>query len=69
MARAHTPITSGSQQGAMGAALSAKRGKIPFSKLRGAARQMYRSMSEAELERHLEESKGKKLPKYSRKSR
>lgn len=39
------------QQMAAGAALSAKRGETPESKLRGASRSMAESMSETELER------------------
>jgi len=37
------------QQKAAGAALSAKRGETPVSKLKGAAKDMYNSMSEKEL--------------------
>lgn len=44
------PATSKAQQKAAGAALSAKRGELPKSKLRGASRQMYESMSEKELD-------------------
>lgn len=44
------PATSKSQQRAAGAALSAKRGETPKSKLRGPSRDMYESMSEKELE-------------------
>jgi hypothetical protein len=43
------PAKSISQQRAMGIALSAKRGKIPVSKLRGAAQKMYDNMSEKQL--------------------
>ncbi len=43
------PARSKAQQKAAGAALSAKRGKPPKSKLRGASRQMVESMSEKEL--------------------
>lgn len=60
--RKHTPIMSKSEQGAMGVAYSAKKGEIPVSELRGPAKEMYESMPEAELKRHLEESAGKKLP-------
>lgn len=42
---------SKTQQMAAGVALSAKRGEMPTSKLRGAARGMVESMSETELER------------------
>ena len=45
------PAKSAAQQKAAGAALSAKRGDTPKSKLRGASRSMATSMSEAELEK------------------
>ncbi len=45
------PAKSGAQQKAAGAALSAKRGDTPKSKLKGASRQMASSMSETELEK------------------
>lgn len=45
------PAQTESQRKAAGMALSAKRGNTPVSKLRGAALSMFRSMSEAELER------------------
>lgn len=44
------PAKSKAQQKAAGAALSAKRGDTPKSKLRGASRSMYESMTEEELE-------------------
>ena len=44
------PAKSKSQQKAAGAALSAKRGDTPRSKLRGASKQMESSMSEKQLE-------------------
>ena len=44
------PAKSKAQQKAAGAALSAKRGDTNVSDLQGASRQMYDSMSEAELE-------------------
>jgi hypothetical protein len=44
------PATSKAQQKAAGAALSAKRGETPESELKGASREMYESMSEAQLE-------------------
>ncbi len=44
------PAKSKAQQKAAGAALSAKRGETPKSKLRGASKQMEASMSESELE-------------------
>ncbi|MGA9582644.1 MAG: DUF3008 family protein [Allosphingosinicella sp.] len=44
------PAKSKAQQKAAGAALSAKRGDAPKSKLQGASKQMESSMSEKELE-------------------
>ncbi len=44
------PAKSAAQQKAAGAALSAKRGEQPTSKLKGASRDMERSMNEAQLE-------------------
>jgi len=44
------PAKSKAQQKAAGAALSAKRGDTPKSKLKGAAKQMVESMSEKQLE-------------------
>lgn len=44
------PATSKAQQKAAGAALSAKRGDMPKSKLKGASKQMAESMSKKELE-------------------
>ncbi|MBL9063027.1 DUF3008 family protein [Tabrizicola sp.] len=44
------PARSRAQQRAAGAALSAKRGETPVSELQGASRDMYRSMTEKELE-------------------
>ena len=45
------PAKSAAQQKAAGAALSAKRGDTPKSKLKGAARGMEESMTEKELEK------------------
>ena len=45
------PAKSAAQQKAAGAALSAKRGDTPKSKLRGASRGMEESMTEKELEK------------------
>jgi len=53
MARKHTPITSRRQQKFFGAELARKR----------AGKETETEMSEAELVRHLKESKGKKLAK------
>lgn len=55
------PARSQAQQRAAGAALSAKRGEIPVSRLKGASRDMYESMSEQELEK-LAETERSKLP-------
>ena len=44
------PAKSKAQQKAAGAALSAKRGDTPKSKLQGASKQMAGSMSEKQLE-------------------
>lgn len=44
------PAKSAAQQKAAGAALSAKRGDTPKSKLRGASKSMAESMSEKQLE-------------------
>ncbi len=55
--RKHTPITSKKQRGFMGAELKRKR----------AGKRTRTKMSGAELSRHLKESKGKKLPKKSKK--
>lgn len=50
------------QQMAAGAALSAKRGKRPKERLRGASKGMYQSMSEKELD-EMASTKRKSLPK------
>lgn len=44
------PAKSKAQQKAAGAALSAKRGEIDIRELQGAAREMYETMSEDQLE-------------------
>ncbi len=44
------PAKSAVQQKAAGAALSAKRGETPKSKLKGASRSLEKSMSESQLE-------------------
>jgi len=61
------PAKSGAQQKAAGAALSAKRGDTPKSKLKGASRSMEESMSEKELEK-MASTKRKGKPEYKRKS-
>lgn len=58
--RKHTEIKSEVQRGKFGAELSRRR--------RGKQRRM-KGITTAELERHLRESKGKKLPKRVRKSK
>jgi hypothetical protein len=55
------PAKSKAQQKAAGAALSAKRGVTPKSRLKGASRQMVESMSEKELE-ELAETDRRDLP-------
>ncbi len=44
------PARSKAQQEAAGIALAAKRGEFAVSKLKGASRSMYQSMSEQQLE-------------------
>jgi len=44
------PAKSGAQQKAAGAALSAKHGETPKSRLKGASKSMEKSMSETQLE-------------------
>jgi hypothetical protein len=56
------PAKSKAQQMAAGAALSAKRGETKKSELKGASKQMVKSMSEKQLE-ELASTKRKKLPK------
>ncbi len=56
------PARSKKQQMAAGAALSAKRGKTPKSKLKGASKEMVNSMSEREL-RDLAATPRKTLPR------
>jgi hypothetical protein len=55
------PATSKAQQKAAGAALSAKLGETPKSKLKGASKDMEKSMSEEQLE-EFAATKRKKLP-------
>ena len=55
------PAVSEAQQKAAGAALSARRGETPKSKLQGAAREMYETMTETGLE-DLASTKHKGLP-------
>jgi Protein of unknwon function (DUF3008) len=55
------PAKSKAQQKAAGAALAAKRGEQPKSRLKGASRQMVTSMSEKELKK-LARTKRRGLP-------
>lgn len=66
--RKHTPITSKRQQGAMGVAYAAKKGKTIKGGLRGPAKAIKKSMKKVELKRHLEESADKRLPKKAKKT-
>lgn len=52
---------SEAQQKAAGAALSAKRGETPKSKLKGASKEMYETMTEKELE-DMASTKHDKIP-------
>lgn len=61
------PAKSKAQQKAAGAALSAKRGETPKSALKGPAREMADSMSEAELE-EFASTKRKGKPEHVRRS-
>lgn len=58
------PAKSGAQQKAAGAALSAKRGDTPKSELKGASRDMEKSMTEKELE-ELAHTKRKGKPEHT----
>jgi hypothetical protein len=57
------PAKSAAQQKAAGAALSAKRGQTPKNKLKGASKQMEKSMSEGQLE-DLAHTKRKGKPEH-----
>lgn len=61
------PAKSAAQQKAAGAALSAKRGDTPKSKLKGASQSMEESMSEKQLE-ELASTKRKGKPEHNSKS-
>ena len=58
------PAKSKAQQKAAGAALSAKRGDTKVGDLQGASKEMYDSMSEAELE-DMAATKRKGKPEHS----
>lgn len=51
------PAKSKAQQKAAGAALSAKRGEMPVNELQGAAKEMYETMTEDELENYASTSR------------
>ncbi|NGO63051.1 DUF3008 family protein [Rhizobium daejeonense] len=57
------PAKSQAQQRAAGAALAAKRGEISKSELKGASKEMYKSMTEKELE-DFASTKHKNLPEH-----
>lgn len=57
------PSKSQAQQRAAGAALAAKRGEMPKGKLKGASREMLKSMTEKELE-DFASTKHKGLPEH-----
>jgi hypothetical protein len=60
------PAKSKSQQKAAGAALAAKRGQTPKSKLKGASKSMHDSMSEKQL-RETAKTGPKGKPEHKRK--
>jgi hypothetical protein len=62
------PAKSGAQQKAAGAALSAKRGDTPKSKLKAASKSMASSMSEKELEKMASTKRKGKPEHISKKS-
>jgi hypothetical protein len=62
------PAVSKAQQKAAGAALAAKRGEMKASDLKGASKEMYESMSEAQLE-DFAATKRKGLPRKKGSSR
>jgi hypothetical protein len=57
------PAKSKAQQKAAGAALSAKRGETKKSELKGAAKEMYESMSEKQLD-EFASTKRKGMPEH-----
>ena len=61
------PAKSQAQQKAAGAALAAKRGEEPKSKLKGASKEMYESMSEKQLD-EFASTKRSKLPVHKKES-
>jgi hypothetical protein len=61
------PAKSASQQKAVGTALAAKRGETPVSKLKGASKGMYESMSEKQLD-EFASTRRKGKPEHVRKA-
>jgi hypothetical protein len=59
------PAVSKAQQKAAGAALAAKRGELTVSELKGASKDMYKSMSEKQLE-EFASTRRKSLPQKKR---
>lgn len=59
------PAKSRAQQQAAGVALAAKRGEIPVSRLKGASKQMHKSMTAKQL-KEIAGTPSKKLPKHKR---
>ena len=57
------PAKSQAQQKSAGAALAAKRGEVSKTKLKGASREMYETMTEKELD-DLASVKRSKLPEH-----
>ena len=55
------PAESQEQQRAAGMALAAKRGEIPVSDLKGAAKDMYNSMTEEQLRELASKSKRRRI--------
>ena len=62
------PAKSKAQQKAAGAALAAKRGEQKVSNLKGAAKEMYESMSEKQLD-EFASTKRKGKPEHAAKSK
>lgn len=59
------PAKSQKQQKAAGAALAAKRGDVPKSRLKGASKEMAASMTEGQLEKLAKTPRRKLPPKAS----
>jgi hypothetical protein len=56
------PAKSKSQQKVFGMALAAKRGDVPVESLRGAAKHLYKTMTEAQLAEYAQTER-KRLPR------